>query len=237
MEESKIKLSVIVPCYNEERNISLILSRFSEVIKTNDIEVILVNNGSVDNSEAVFNELVPNYSFARVIKVNINEGYGFGISSGLREAKGQFIGYTHADMQTDPADVIKAFDIIKKTTNPEKTYVKGDRKRRKFLDQFFTTGMSIFETIYLKTNLWDINAQPNIFHQSFFNSLDNIPKDFSLDLYFLYMAKKKGLEIIRFNVFFPPRVYGESSWNTGLASKWKFIKRTMDFSVKLKKEL
>ncbi|SFD73256.1 glycosyltransferase family 2 protein [Flavobacterium phragmitis] len=237
MEESKIKLSIIIPCYNEEKNISLILNKFNEVIKTNEIEVILVNNGSLDNSEAVFAELVPNYNFARVVKVEINQGYGYGITSGLREAKSDFIGYTHADMQTDPADVIKAFDIIKNATNPKNTYVKGDRKKRKFLDQFFTTGMSIFETIYLRTSLWDINAQPNVFHRSFFENLENIPKDFSLDLYLLYMARRKGLDVIRIDVFFPPRIHGESSWNTGLASKWKFIKRTMDFSVKLKKEL
>ena len=91
--------------------------------------------------------------------------------------------------------------------------------------------------MYLGTKLWDINAQPNIFHKSFFESLDNIPKDFSLDLYFLYTAQKKGLKVIRFDVLFPERQYGESSWNTGLSSKWKFIKRTLEFSFRLKKEL
>jgi glycosyltransferase involved in cell wall biosynthesis len=237
MEDKKMKLSIVVPCYNEEKNIPLILEKFNGVIKTDDIEVVLVDNGSTDKSEKVFNRLVPNYTFARVVKVDINQGYGFGISSGLKEAKGEFIGYSHADMQTDPADVLKAFEIIMKSSNSKNCYVKGDRKKRNLLDQFFTIGMSMFETIYLKTNLWDINAQPNIFHRSFFSSLNNIPKDFSLDLYLLYMAKKKGLDVVRFNVIFPPRIHGESSWNTGLASKWKFIKRTMEFSIKLKKEL
>ena len=65
----------------------------------------------------------------------------------------------------------------------------------------------------------------------------NIPKDFSLDLYFLYIAQIQGLEVIRFDVTFPERIHGESSWNTGFSSKWKFIKRTLDFSFKLKKEL
>jgi hypothetical protein len=51
------------------------------------------------------------------------------------------------------------------------------------------------------------------------------------------MAKKYELNIIRFNVVFTERMHGKSSWNTGLVSKWKFIKRTFDFSVKLKKEL
>ena len=233
-----MKLSIIVPCYNESKNIPLILEKFNSVIKRDDIEVILVNNGSTDNSEQILNELVLNYKFARVEKVEINQGYGFGIISGLKVANGEFIGYTHADMQTDPADPIKALEIIEKQENPKNCFVKGDRKGRPLFDQFFTIGMSFFETLYLGKKLWDINAQPNIFHKSFFNSIKNsCPKDFSLDLYFLYMAQKKNLRIIRFDVIFPPRIHGESSWNTGLSSKWKFIKRTIDFSVRLKKEL
>lgn len=232
-----MKLSIIIPCYNEEKNIRLILNKFEEVIKRDDVEVILVNNGSTDNSKNVFNEQVPSYPFARVVNVEVNQGYGFGIVSGLKEAKGEFVGYTHADMQTDPADVLKALEIIEKENNPKNCYVKGDRKGRAIFDQFFTMGMSAFETVYLGKKLWDINAQPNIFHKSFFERLNNIPKDFSLDLYFLYTAQKQGLEVIRFDVVFPERIHGESSWNTGFSSKWKFIKRTLDFSFKLKKEL
>ena len=51
--------------------------------------------------------------------------------------------------------------------------------------------MSLFETIYIGKALWDINAQPNIFHRQFFEGWSNPPFDFSLDLYALYMSKKK----------------------------------------------
>jgi hypothetical protein len=236
-KEFKMKLSVIVPCYNEEKNIPLILEKFNEVIKRDDIEVLLVNNGSTDNSKSVMDRLVPKFTFARVVTVETNQGYGYGITSGLNKAHGEFIGYTHADMQTDPTDVLKALEIMEKQEKPEKCYIKGDRKGRAIFDQFFTMGMSAFETIYLGEKLWDINAQPNIFHKSFFKNLTNIPKDFSLDLYLLYTAQKQGLEVIRFDVIFPNRIHGKSSWNSGLASKWKFIKRTIDFSLKLKKDL
>lgn len=232
-----MKLSIIIPCYNEAKNIPLILDRFEQVINRPDIEVILVNNGSKDNTEEVFTEYVRKYVFARAVKVDINQGYGFGIISGLRAASGEFIGYTHADMQTDPADVLKALNIIEKQVNPKNTYVKGNRIGRPAIDQFFTIGMSVFETIYMGKKLWDINAQPNIFHRDFFENLDNIPMDFSLDLFFLYNAQLKKMKVVRFDVVFPPRVYGESSWNTGLASKWKFIKRTLTFSFKLKKQI
>ncbi|MBT3980011.1 MAG: glycosyltransferase family 2 protein [Bacteriovoracaceae bacterium] len=231
------KYSVVVPCYNEEANIPLILKRFKEVINRDDIEVVLVNNGSTDDSQNVFAELLPNFSFAKVVVVVKNQGYGFGILAGLKECQGDFIGWTHADMQTDPADLIRAIDIIEESGCNEKIYVKGNRKGRAIFDQFFTTGMSIFETIYLQTKLSDINAQPNLFHKSFFKSWQSPPHDFSLDLFVLYTASKMGLETKRFDVVFPERVHGESKWNTGFGSKWKFIKRTIEFSTKLKKEI
>ena len=233
-----IKLSIIVPCYNEAKNISLILEKFTSVIKRPDIEILFINNDSKDDSQELFDQLISKYFFAKVIKIEMNQGYGFGITTGLREAKGEYIGYMHGDMQTDPADTLKALEIIERQPNPKNCFVKGDRKGRSIFDQFFTIGMSLFETIYLSTKLWDINAQPNIFHRSFFESIkDNCPKDFSLDLYFLYMAKKKKLNIIRFDVMFPDRIKGGSTWNIGIASKLKFIKRTVQFSRKLKKGL
>mgnify|MGYP006133184163 CR=1 FL=1 len=231
------KLSIVVPCYNEAKNIPLILDRFNDIINRNDIEIILVNNGSSDNSQQVMDELVPKFTFSRAINVAVNQGYGYGIVSGLKVATGEFIGYTHADMQANPSDVLKALEIIEKQQDPNNCYVKGDRKGRPLFDQLFTIGMSAFESLYLGTRLWDINAQPNVFHNSLFKELENTPNDFSLDLYFLYKAQIKDLNIIRFNVVFPERIHGESSWNTGLSAKWKFIKRTIKFSLKLKKQL
>ena len=49
--------------------------------------------------------------------------------------------------------------------------------------------MSLFETLLLRTRLWDINAQPTMFHRDFFASWDRPPHDFSLDLYAYYGAK------------------------------------------------
>lgn len=230
-----MKLSIVVPCYNEEENIPLILERFNDVIKEEDMEVILVDNGSTDGSAGVLSELLPRYPFARTVKVPVNQGYGYGILKGLDECRGEYIGWTHADMQTDPADVIKALDLIEKEKGL--VFVKGNRKGRPLFDVFFTLGMSVFETCYLREKLYDINAQPNIFPKVFYQGWENPPHDFSLDLYALYMAKKKGLKVVRFAVDFPERVHGMSKWNTGFAAKWKFIKRTVDFSVKLKRNI
>ncbi len=232
-----MKLSIVIPCYNERDNIPLILERFSEVIKRQDVEVILIDNGSTDNSNEILSNLVPQYAFARTLRIEKNQGYGYGILQGLKVCTGDFLGWTHADMQTDPADLMKALSIIEENGYNDKIFVKGNRKGRALFDQFFTMGMNIFETIYMHEKLYDINAQPNVFSKNFFKTWKNPPKDFSLDLYALYMARKANLQIIRFNVLFPKRIYGESHWNNGtFKAKWNFIKRTLKFSKELKKE-
>lgn len=142
-----MKLSIVIPCYNEEKNIPLVLEKLNSVIKRTDVEVILVDNGSTDNSDLVFATLLPKYPFAKKVKVEKNQGYGFGILSGLREAKGEYIGWTHADMQTDPYDSIKALELIEAKGSSKSIFVKGNRKGRPLFDNFFTIGMSIFEFV------------------------------------------------------------------------------------------
>lgn len=233
-----MKLSIVVPCYNEGENVAKVLAAYNDVITRNDIEVLLVNNGSTDTTGQVLDDLLPRYAhFLRIVTVTENQGYGYGILTGLRAAQGEFIGWTHGDLQTPPRDVLRALEIIEKNDNQKNLYVKGNRGGRPLFDQFFTFGMNVFESIYLHGWFYDINAQPNIFHKSFFATWDNPPHDFALDLYAYYQAQKSNLTIIRFKVPFLARQHGTSSWNTGLKSKWKFIKRTISFSTALKKRL
>jgi len=232
---SDILLSVIFPCYNEEKNIPLIVDSLSCLSDRDDIEIILVNNGSVDKSAEILNEL-SNNNF-RVVTVEENQGYGYGILQGLKAAKGDFLGWMHADMQTDPRDLLKAADIIKENNHSDKLYIKGSRKKRKFFDNIFSISMGIFESLYLGSFLWEINAQPNIFHRSFYNSWQEPPHDFSLDLYVYYMAKKQRLDIKRFDVIFPDRIHGDSSWNNSFSDRITFIKRTLSYSKILKKHI
>jgi glycosyltransferase involved in cell wall biosynthesis len=233
-----MKLSIVVPCYNEAANLPHLLAAYAAVIVRDDIEVVLVNNGSTDTTADVLAELAPQYRrFLRIVTVPVNQGYGFGILSGLRATTSEYIGWTHGDLQTPPADVVRGLDLIEASTTPQRLYVKGTRVGRPLFDRFFTFGMSVFETLYLRCWLYDINAQPNIFPRSFFTTWENPPHDFSFDLYVLYTAKKANLHITRFVVPFLARQHGHSSWNTGLKSKWKFIKRTITFSLELKKRL
>jgi glycosyltransferase involved in cell wall biosynthesis len=230
-------LSIIIPVFNEEENIPLIIKEFEKHTDNYSFEVIFAaDQGSSEPTKKLIEKISKEHDFVNYI-IAPDRGYGASIYAGLKSAKGKFIGWTHADLQTNPQDALKALTIIKQQSNPELTYLKGKRHGRPFFDKFFEFGMSIFESIILRTYLIDINAQPNIFHHSFLDLMQNPPEDFSFDLYTYYLAKSNNYQIKKFPVIFPERIHGESAWNTSFQEKLKFIKRTLDFSFKLKKTL
>jgi hypothetical protein len=97
--------------------------------------------------------------------------------------------------------------------------------------------MAVFESLLLRTPFVDINAQPTIFPRSFFETWRNPPKDFSLDLFAYYQAHRAGLTVRRIPVHFGKRAHGVSNWNVGWSGKWRFIKRTVSYSLKLRRDL
>ncbi|NKW80864.1 glycosyltransferase family 2 protein [Ochrobactrum pecoris] len=122
-----MKLSIAIPCYNEALNIPLIVTRLREIIVgRDDVEVLLVDNGSKDNTADVLRRELQEGDAIRVITVPVNQGYGYGILRGLEAASGEVLAWTHADMQTDPRDVLIAFDLYKEHAG-QKIIVKGKK--------------------------------------------------------------------------------------------------------------
>jgi glycosyltransferase involved in cell wall biosynthesis len=232
-----MKVSLIIPCYNESKSIPQLLESCQTAFEKQDVEVIIVDNGSIDNTQEVLSDILANYSFIKLVTVKENIGYGNGILQGLNSASGEIIGWTHADLQTNPADINSALTFFEQSNNIETIFVKGERYGRSITDVFFTIGMALFESVLMRTWMWDINAQPTLFHKSFFESWVEPPNDFSIDLFAYFIAKKKGFVIKRFPVLFSERMHGVSSWNISWSNKYKFIKRTLQFSFLLNQRL
>jgi glycosyltransferase involved in cell wall biosynthesis len=227
-----IALSLVIPCYNEARNLPALIERIRATIRRPDVEVILVDNGSTDDSAAVLAAALRAGEALRSIRVETNRGYGFGILAGLRAARGKILGWTHADLQTDPADCLAGLALF----DGERVFVKGRRHGRPLGDVAFTVAMALFESVLLRRALWDINAQPTLFPRALFESWKRPPHDFSLDLYAYYTAKAAGYRVRRFPVRFGERLHGVSHWNLNWRAKRKFIARTLDYSFRLRRE-
>jgi polyisoprenyl-phosphate glycosyltransferase len=228
--------SIVVPCYNEAQNIPHLVARFVAIHdEESDWELVLVDNGSVDESAEVLERETKPHPFIRVVTVpSPNVGYGHGIVTGLRAAKGEWLAWTHADGQTPPKDVLTAFDILKSSADPERTFVKGRRRNRPVKDTLFTFGMQAAATVLLGASLGDINGQPKAFHRRLLELCAAPPVDLSLDLYFFYTAKKNGFEVKTIDVHFGDREHGESKWAFNWKSKARNIGRTVKFMAALR---
>jgi glycosyltransferase involved in cell wall biosynthesis len=227
----KIKYSLVIPCYNEEKSLKVLIPQLLNIVDTCNIEFILVNNGSSDGTTELFKEISQNN--ITVINLDKNAGYGGGIKVGLHIAKGDYVGWIHADLQYSVYEVVDALNKL----NYDAVYIKGKRRGRTLFQNFISLNMSIFESVMFRDFIYDINAQPTVFRKDFLNKLDHIPDDFSIDLYSYVLAKKFKLKIVRFRVNFIKRKYGQSTWNFGIISLIKMSVRTINYSILLRKSL
>ena len=225
MAGSPVRLSIVLPCYNEAPNLPLLLERYREVWRDLPAELILVNNGSTDDTaEVLERELArPEYSFARSVLVPENIGYGHGIHTGVLAAKGEVIAYSHADMQCAPGDVFRAYRALMATDAPTDFIAKGRRGPREFGAEVVTRTMSCLATVVLRMYLRDINAQPKVFHRSLLDHMTDPPTGFQYDLYVLHTARKSGRRIITIPVAFGQRAHGQSKWAFNVIARYKTI--------------
>ncbi len=236
-----MNFSIVIPFYNESKNIPLVLEQFKSFASKYQFELICINDGSKDDTSMVFEKILQSgqYPFVKYISYSPNGGYGQAIMTGVRSAQGDVIAWTHSDMQTPVTDVFNAYDVYQLKIYKSKLplLIKGWRTNRTIQQVILSFGMAIIASIILRHKLSEINAQPKLFPKNLVKELNNAPKDFSLDLYLLCVAQNLRYKIETINVKFPDRLHGQSSWAFSWRSKLKTIWRSIKYIWKLRKEV
>ncbi|WP_304124967.1 glycosyltransferase [Methanosphaera cuniculi] len=108
-----VKVSVIMPIYQAEEFIERTCTNFSKQT-LNDIELICINDGSVDNTQKILEKLAEKYDFIKIIKQS-NQGSGIARNNGIKKATGEYIAFLDADdIYIDDDALEKMYNYAKK---------------------------------------------------------------------------------------------------------------------------
>ena len=227
-----LKFELVLPCYNESQSLEFLITRargaaLTAGLNEGEFRLVMVENGSKDNSRAEFARLRENKEFSpwfTMVPIDNNQGYGYGLSTGLKACTAPIVGWSHADQQCDPADAVKAyFEVEGAQRAGHKILVKGVRSGRNWKDIIVSRVFELVARVLLGLKIHELNAQPKVFSRELLNRVTAPPKTFAFDLYVLYQAQKAGLEIRTIPVVFPPRVHGLSNWSSHFLSRYKTI--------------
>src|SRR6478752_2535931 len=107
-------LSLVIPCYNEQENVPTLLQRVDGALRQigRPFEVILVDDGSKDDTPKLLAEGMQQYPWLRVIRMAKNGGQSAAFEAGFEAARGQVIATIDADLQNDPEEIPRLLPML-----------------------------------------------------------------------------------------------------------------------------
>jgi glycosyltransferase involved in cell wall biosynthesis len=216
------QLSVVIPCYNEEEDLPLSMPPLFAALRRMGLrhEIVLVNNGSRDRTPELIDKFAETEPVRRV-DVAVNEGYGLGVITGLRAARGELVCQMWADAQVSAEDVVETIAIARATRPGTLVKVRRvDRDDGLLRKVISFTWNNVFERAFHGGGV-DVNGCPKIYHRGDLALLDLECKDSFLDAEAIIKARMLKMRIIEVPVHFYAR--------RGGASKIKLIGYTASF--------
>lgn len=108
------KLSIVIPCYNEEETLETCLEKVLEISsKELELEIIIVDDCSKDKSLEIAEQLAAKNKFIKVLKHEVNQGKGAALRTGFQYASGDFVAVQDADLEYDPQDLLRLIEPLK----------------------------------------------------------------------------------------------------------------------------
>ena len=209
--------SVILPVHNQSSFIRSIVEGHAQSLSQLPIryELLLVVNGSQDDSLIVCQKLSQDYPNIRVLESKM-AGWGRAVKQGLQEVKGDIICYTNSS-RTTTKDL--TLFLLYAMANPG-TVIKANRKiRESWIRRMGSLLYNIECRSLFDLSCWDINGTPKVFPRKFTKLLQLSREDDLIDLEFNCICRQEDYPIIEIPIFSTKRLGGRST--TGYHSAMK----------------
>lgn len=230
-ERDNLSISVFFPCHNEEESIEdLVRSTYAFLSeRSDDFEIIIVDDGSIDQTGKIADRLTQEFSEVRVIHHPSNRGYGDALQSGFRAATKEWVFYTDGDAQFDISE-LDAILSLRQQVDIVSCYRMNRQEgwSRRFNAWCWTTLVGLLLGFRLK----DVDCAFKLFRNSIFEGMEMKSTGALIDAEILARAKHKGYSITQHGVHHYPRRAGQSS-----GAKLSVILRAFKELFRLRKEI
>lgn len=226
-----MQLSIVVPCYNEgntiENSAKAIISHMAQTPEI-DYELILVNDGSKDNTASLIKRLADTYDNVIPVLCEKNGGKGAAVKEGVKKAQGDYILFMDADLSTDLSAVntfmkeIPHNDmVIGSRRHPDSVLVKSQGAVRKFIGNCCV----VITKIITRTKFNDTQCGFKGFTKELGAVLIEKQRihGWAFDVEYLYIAKMQGCKVKPIPV----------KWENDEESKVSPIKSSVSFFIEL----
>ena len=208
------KLSVLVPCYNEEKTLKECINRVREISDDHlSIEIIIVDDCSTDNSYSIARELESQCPEIKVFQHQHNSGKGAALRTGIKYASGDFVAVQDADLEYDPHDLKR---LLKPLVEGKADVILGSR--------FLSTGvhrvlyfwhsignrfLTLFSNMFTDLNLTDMETCYKVFRKDVIQAIDIQENRFGFEPEIVAKVAHMRLRIYEMGISYYGRTYAE----------------------------
>jgi glycosyltransferase involved in cell wall biosynthesis len=222
-----MKLSIIIPVYNEEKTIQTVLEavsawKYSGWTK----EIIVVDDGSSDKTRKILKQWE---KFCLILYKKKNEGKGSAVSEGLKHVTGDFIIIQDADLEYSPKDYPL---LLAPFSNAQVHVVYGSRFLGSHLSTMFVYALgnkfvTFMTNILYNTNITDMETGYKVFRSQVIQGMQFQARRFDFEPEFTAKILKKGYQIYEVPISYFGRKFDEGkklTWRDGVVALWTLIK-------------
>jgi glycosyltransferase involved in cell wall biosynthesis len=205
----KIEISAVIPVFNEEENLPVLIPKVMEVFNqlSKVYEVILVDDGSSDNSRKILREMAIQYPTLRVLGLKENRGLSTALLAGMREARGDILITLDSDLQNDPADIPRLLQCLDQYDMATGWRQKRDDPWLKRIASKIGNGV---RNRLSGEAIHDSACTLRVFKRE---CIQDIPVFNGMHRFLSTLVKREGFRIVEIPVSHHPRRFGKSKYN------------------------